>query len=130
MSRTAPINQNKHQEYYRNFGKRLLAYRKKFGYSQETLAEKIGLDSRSYISDLENQDPCQAPSIPMLLNLSDVFRCHPGTFFLPLNQPDTLPEVFRAAIRMLKEGDSIDKIVRIVPCDPDFLQIIKDEFHL
>jgi transcriptional regulator with XRE-family HTH domain len=35
------------------FGKRLRALRKKHGWTQETLAHKLGLD-RTYLSDIEN----------------------------------------------------------------------------
>ena len=51
-------------------------YRKKKGYTQETLAEKLGI-SRQHIAAVEAPDMKRGPSLDLVLNIATVLEIEP-----------------------------------------------------
>lgn len=64
-------------ERYRNMGLRIAYYRKQLGYTQETLAELVGI-SWNYLAQIEGTGTIRGVSLEVLFRISDVLCVQPG----------------------------------------------------
>lgn len=64
---------------YVEIGLKIAYYRKLYGYTQEQLAEKIGLSSK-YLSNIETPSMIQPISLKTLFAIADVFQIPPHKF--------------------------------------------------
>lgn len=63
-------------EYYRDLGYAISYYRKRKGYTQEQLAEKIGI-SRQHMGAIEAPNMIRAVSLDVLFNIATVLEIEP-----------------------------------------------------
>jgi len=66
-------------ERYQTFGLKVAYYRKKAGYTQEVLAEKIGR-SRNFISQIESTSCTVGVSLETLFKMGEVLGVPPSKF--------------------------------------------------
>lgn len=64
---------------YVEIGLKIAYYRKLNGYTQEQLAEKIGLNPK-YLSNIETPSTAQPISLKTLFAIADVFQISPHKF--------------------------------------------------
>lgn len=75
MSRAKPIS-NSNIDRYIQLGLNISYFRKLRGYTQEELAEKVGI-SRSYISAVEAPNIIKTISLELLFDLADALQTEP-----------------------------------------------------
>lgn len=64
--------------YYRNIGKKVRFYRKKYGYTQEQLSDILDLNLK-YIGHIERSERCISNKV--LIKLLELFKVQPVEFF-------------------------------------------------
>lgn len=66
--------------YFKNIGLNIAYYRKKRGYTQETLAEKVDI-SRSFLSAIEAPNVDKVFSLPVLFQICRILEVTPQDIF-------------------------------------------------
>ena len=71
--------ETKYEERYKSLGLKIAYYRKKKGYTQDVLAEKVGI-STNFLAQVEGTSSIRGVSLETLFKLAEVLNVAPSKF--------------------------------------------------
>ena len=93
------------------FIKNLKFYRKKAGFTQERLAESIGMSS-SYIGDMEARE--RFPSAETIDKIASALNVRPVQLFDEYGSPDNIQDSFRASYSKTLQEELCSRITEAI----------------
>ena len=93
------------------FIKNLKFYRKKAGFTQERLAESIGMSS-SYIGDMEARE--RFPSAETIDKIASALNVRPVQLFDEYGSPDNIKDSFRTSYSMTLQEELCSRVTEAI----------------